>query len=319
MAKTTTLRERGSLQPLYPKTISSQVILPDGHNLDHELSKQSNVLAVSTENRIEEIEPGIITDALRKVPQVLTPEEQEQVKANIGVSKMELFCDLFTEACIVYGRNGGIKQQCGYARITDGLFDCMLNGLSLTLSEALKIYSAGRIRTPNASRAYYAAKIRTNLPPSVGAAGGVHPANLSAYELYYGPWMEVLNLVPTGEDTKYTLSSGSTQIFHEASLLHTILGPVSLFNMPSGAAPFSGAPKLANVQLQQVSKNLSLSNLAFLSLDSVSYLVHNASNTTSITLTVHPDVYAKLTDEANTQWHQVLIDAAEKNINFATV
>lgn len=37
-----------------------------------------------------------------------------------------------------------------------------------------------------------------------------------------------------------------------------------------------------------------------------------------ITITVHPSVYSKLTDESNTEWHKVLLDAAEKNITFAT-
>ena len=36
------------------------------------------------------------------------------------------------------------------------------------------------------------------------------------------------------------------------------------------------------------------------------------------TITVHPDVYAKLTDETNTEWHALLALAAEKNITFAT-
>lgn len=37
-----------------------------------------------------------------------------------------------------------------------------------------------------------------------------------------------------------------------------------------------------------------------------------------VTVTVHPDVYAKLTDEANAEWFQVFNDAAGKNITFTT-
>ena len=55
-----------------------------------------------------------------------------------------------------------------------------------------------------------------------------------------------------------------------------------------------------------------------LTLETVSFAVSQSANTTPITITVHPDVYAKLTDEANAEWHQVLIDAAAKNITFAT-
>ena len=48
-------------------------------------------------------------------------------------------------------------------------------------------------------------------------------------------------------------------------------------------------------------------------------MVENAANTKAITITVHKDVFAKLTDEANTDWHQVLTDATNNNITFATV
>lgn len=47
-------------------------------------------------------------------------------------------------------------------------------------------------------------------------------------------------------------------------------------------------------------------------------MVTNAANTAAITITVHPDVYAKLTDEDNAEWHQILIDAEDKNIQFVT-
>ncbi|MDE5734263.1 MAG: hypothetical protein K2H83_03870, partial [Duncaniella sp.] len=59
-------------------------------------------------------------------------------------------------------------------------------------------------------------------------------------------------------------------------------------------------------------------------IDSFQYLVANRFPLTTtganpFTITVHPDVYAKLTDETNTEWHQLLLDATEKNIQFATI
>ena len=53
-------------------------------------------------------------------------------------------------------------------------------------------------------------------------------------------------------------------------------------------------------------------------MESLQYLVNNASNTAPITITVHPDVYAKLTDEANADWYAVNTAAQAKNIAFAT-
>ena len=47
-------------------------------------------------------------------------------------------------------------------------------------------------------------------------------------------------------------------------------------------------------------------------------MVEHAYNTSPVTITVHADVYAKLTDESNTDWHALMTSAAAKNITFAT-
>ena len=57
-----------------------------------------------------------------------------------------------------------------------------------------------------------------------------------------------------------------------------------------------------------------------LTLVSVKYIIDNAAKITgTITVTVHPDVYAKLTDAVNyPEWAAVTELAATKNIIFAT-
>ncbi|MDY4811201.1 MAG: hypothetical protein SO168_03950, partial [Muribaculaceae bacterium] len=68
-----------------------------------------------------------------------------------------------------------------------------------------------------------------------------------------------------------------------------------------------------------------------LSLSSLEYMVSRAVNTQAITVTVHPDVYAKLTGDTTNaaaaalsadelaQWQSLVSAAAAKNISFATV
>ncbi len=56
-----------------------------------------------------------------------------------------------------------------------------------------------------------------------------------------------------------------------------------------------------------------------LSLESLSYIVTNAVNPRVITITVHPDVYAKLTDPENAEWYAVNTAAQAKQIAFATI
>lgn len=272
-------------------------------------SELSNVLAVPTENRVEEIEPGIITEALRKVPQVLTPEEQEQVKANIGVSKMELFCDLFTEACIVRKMYGlAIKEQYGYARIIDGVFDCMLNGLSLTYEEAVRIYNAGPIQSSHTVVSLQFnnnSEVRTNLP--LKYMGGVVEAN---YAFVSGTNIEVINARGISLYINTIFGCGK---------LRRIVSPVQ---MARNIDNFKRCPMLEDVELVFTNTSpmaVSFADCPLLSLASLQYMVSNTRNKAAVTITVHPDVYAKLTDETNEEWHKVLTDAADKNINFATI
>ena len=82
---------------------------------------------------------------------------------------------------------------------------------------------------------------------------------------------------------------------------------------------FLGLIRLEELSLTRLNKDISFKDSPLLSLGSVQFMVNNATNTSPITVTVHPDVYAKLTDESNTEWHAVVTDAAAKQIAFATV
>ena len=71
--------------------------------------------------------------------------------------------------------------------------------------------------------------------------------------------------------------------------------------------------------MQGLKKDVSFADSPKISLESLQYLVDNAGNGSTITVTVHPDTYAKLTDEGNEQWHAVNTAAQEKQISFAKV
>ena len=64
---------------------------------------------------------------------------------------------------------------------------------------------------------------------------------------------------------------------------------------------------------------MNISGSPYLSLDSLQFLIQEATNTSPITITVHADVYAKIQDETQTEWHALIASAQEKQITFATV
>lgn len=75
--------------------------------------------------------------------------------------------------------------------------------------------------------------------------------------------------------------------------------------------------KLEFVLITRLNGNLKLSS-PVLRLECFEFLVENAINTTPITVTVHADVFDKLTDEENAEWHAVNVAASEKQITFAS-
>ena len=81
---------------------------------------------------------------------------------------------------------------------------------------------------------------------------------------------------------------------------------------------FRNSPLVEYFRIKNLKKNAVISDCPLLTLDTVSYLVDNAANTSAITVQVHPDVYAKLTDSTNTEWYAVNTAAQAKQISFAT-
>ena len=75
---------------------------------------------------------------------------------------------------------------------------------------------------------------------------------------------------------------------------------------------------LISVRLRGIKYDISFSNSPLLNLESLQYLITNAANTSAITVTVHADVYAKIQDETQTEWHALIASAQEKQITFAT-
>ena len=107
--------------------------------------------------------------------------------------------------------------------------------------------------------------------------------------------------------------------FRYCQKLHTIFGTLDCINLAATIhAPFAFCFCLTTVELHNLKADLFLGDSPLLSLASLQYLVNNAANTSPITVTVHPEVYAKLTDETNTEWKAIFTAAEDRQIEFAT-
>lgn len=223
----------------------------------------------------------------------------------------ELFIKLWNTAC--YGSN---NQKKGQYNEETGFFE--LNGLTdITFEQAIEIFVAGFGYSSSSIASLYAGnyKIRTNLPlrgnyniSLVFESTFFNTNNIEVVQLHYGAIR------------KDTFSS-NPQLRRIGSINDVI------FNMNFEQGIVLKLPKL-EILYGVIRNNYSFSveGCPLLTLANFKYWINNALNTAPITITVHPEIYAKLLgdgdysngDGTDEDWQQLVTDAVAKQITFAT-
>ena len=226
------------------------------------------------------------------------------------LAKMRLFIDQWNTACGSFGR---YNPETGYFE---------LNGLTdITYEEALQIYC---YYSPTAyqKNLYNSAKVRTNIPN----------ANFDGYDMdlafIFCNTIEVVRLCNDNSRVRGKFNS----TYRRAGKLRRILGVMDSPVFDNLTFEYCGALEDVKI-LCTFNRSIPSINLKWspkISLDSFNYYVTNKGQASATIITVHPDVYAKLTgdttnaaaavltEEELAQWQQLLVDAAEKQITFAT-
>lgn len=227
-----------------------------------------------------------------------------------------LFIREWIEAGQVIQPDGRVASYSGFNRET-GYFT--LNGFDdITMSEAALIKQAGRIRYIGANLFYLGKGLRTNLPPSV-RGGGLGFGNYLQCAAICDGDMEVLNLAATAYD-RFTLGSLS---FGDAGAprLRKIIGHLSVRQL----SRITGAPNLVDAEFVEPGASLDISTMPKLSAGTVRSLGYYPNRSS---VTVHPDVYAKLTGDTTNdavaalsaeelaQWAEVLEHCTSRLITF---
>ena len=155
--------------------------------------------------------------------------------------------------------------------------------------------------------------IRTNVP--IVIASGYGSENITA--MFSGcTSLEVAFLDKPGGN--YYISQCS-YAFRSCRRLRKILGNI---RFPVGQIAttdmFKNCQSLITVRISLLKTSISFSDSPLISLESLQYLITNANNTSAITVTVHADVYAKIQDETQADWHALIEAATAKQITFAT-
>lgn len=192
-----------------------------------------------------------------------------------------------------------------------------LNGLTDITEEQMRniyVYTSGAINQNDLSGKFSNLPIRTNLPFKANSSSYFGDASIGAM-FVKNHTIEVINI----GSTVYTNYIGYA--FAQCDKLRKILTVINLNSYSLGKpinTMFQGCILLEYVRIQKIRQSISFSNSPLLSLESLQYLITNADNTLAITVTVHADVYAKIQDETQTEWHALIASAQEKQITFVT-
>lgn len=231
---------------------------------------------------------------------VLTTSEDlnissENVLSLTDAAKMKLFIDMWD---VMVGNAGGYNTTTAYFE---------LNGLSdITYGQAKIIYNSYyQTYTKDADYNFSYKSIRTNPPIKYYKSGATTTAVATFLNCGNMEIFDNFSIIGPGfGDIKL--------MFYACKNLHTINGLLlspSYKQITSNA--FKMCEKLKNVQIKNLNADIVFADSPLLSIESLTYIVQNAANTTPITITLHPDVYAQCTDE-------LLAAATAKNIIIST-
>ena len=171
-----------------------------------------------------------------------------------------------------------------------------------------------------------------NLPPKGYQMGsGPYLSMQHSQVAMYNQYMEVLIFA--------TQATGTFQVNQNPIQLVDLTSLKAVIGVPTGVSSWNplsfvkgskaGFPNLEFFRVQ-IKQSFDVRTSPLLTLDTMQYLVTYAQNTTPITVTVHPDVYAKLTGDTTNaaasaltadelaQWQALVTTANSKNISFAT-
>lgn len=232
----------------------------------------------------------------------LTPENFPDINTYTREDlKKDLFIDMWTSAC-------GSAGKYDPANAPDAEHPFYLNTLWLNYEEAMKILEYRAIDRVTIPRKLYRTNIRTNI--FMLESFYYSAVDLSAFA--QDSAIEVARLAP-GDGECW--ANGTDSVFTNCRKLKTVLTTIVDYDrggvLYRWRQAFKNCVLLETVKIKSLNNSISFADSPSLSLDSISFMVTNAANTSPITITLHPTAYARVTDE-------LFATAASKNITIAS-
>lgn len=220
--------------------------------------------------------------------------------------KKDLFIDLWIKG-----------YDCQYDGTKEKPFTC--NTVELTYDEAIAVYNTPRFMQYNSGQfSLLNPEVKTIILGMDKSMGRIEDIR----NTFRTPSLIVVRVcVDSGPGyIPYSPYTDISYAFFDCINLKKILGIIGFEHWTANIThnAFYNCKALEEVKIYHLRSDISFGSSPLLSFQSLDYIVTNAANSNAITITVHSDVYAKLTDETNIEWNTLLNTAAEKQITFAT-
>ena len=281
----------------------------DLDNAKEELNESIENINAELENKanVEDLSNVLADEYLGDVEEVVGATREE--------IKKDLFIDLWNNACGTYGK---------YNKETD-YFE--LNGITdITYDEAIQIYSySSYCISPlkDKCNAFVKSKCRTMLPINIGTSG---------YACVMTNAFQDCTQLEVVKFAKGDLWGSCERLFYNCVKLREIQGEFSIkFGTPQMSGSFQNCQSLEEIRLYDIITDVSFSHCHKISYESLKFLIDKSTYHLSVKktpkVTLNKNVYNALIGEeteypfnggTQEEWAQLLIDATEKNITFAT-
>lgn len=274
----------------------------------------NNAITKSEQTRVEAEQSRAATEQTRVEAESLRVEaEQERVEAEqsrarefagfaqaIDKGTIKCFIDKWDAAWKV---NGVVYGKYDPDNAPDSEHPFMANQIWLTYDEAIIVDSVSssmsRVHVADMKARYLGGKGYRTLAPIIGIGGG-------------SPSPDLHRCFESNQDIEVLVFRD----FYPANIQYAFWGCSKLrvideLAYAKGEDPFGRCYNLESVKLYYIRGNVSFADCPKLNLESLNYMINYARNTSGITITLHPDAYARVTDD-------IFAAAAAKNITIAT-
>lgn len=184
----------------------------------------------------------------------------------------------------------------------------LCNGIGHTYEEAKYLYDMGCLRHGCLDQFYRDSAIKTNMPPKLNG-------NIGKGSYTFMGCTQLTNVVAP-------LYFPNIASFRGCTALHTIKIYAPNSDQGNATDAYLNCSALTTIDFTVVfAHDFDLSYSPLLDLATFQRIVSKYNKGTAITIYIHPDVYAKLTDTdqiVNAQWCAVMTQAVNKKIAFAT-